>query len=105
MASDTGLFTAGHVSHLRLQVASNHLASLESNPRTYVPALLQEGTQSWTQVALKLKGGPGSFRPISKKPSFTLNMDKWIEGHTYHGLDKFHLNNAVHKLQARTRHW
>ena len=83
------------VPHLKLTVSAKDIDQLRIEPRKYVSATLREGSQEYAEVAIKLKGGSGGFRPIDGKPSFTLNMDKFLEGQKYHGLDKFHLNNSV----------
>ena len=49
----------------------------------------------YTNVAIHLKGGPGSYRQLQDLPAFTLNFDKFAEGQTFHGLKKIHLNNSV----------
>jgi len=42
-----------------------------------------------------LKGAAGSFRSIDQKPAFTLNFDKFISNQSFHGLQKFSLNDSV----------
>jgi spore coat protein H len=42
-----------------------------------------------------LKGAAGSFRGIDDKPSLTVNMDKFVKGQRFHGMDKFHLANSL----------
>jgi spore coat protein H len=79
---------------LTLEISSRHLDQLRRDPRKYVPATLREGTQSWTNVAVHLKGS-GSFRPLDDKPSFTLSFERWSASQRYHGLRKIHLNNSV----------
>jgi hypothetical protein len=46
-------------------------------------------------VAVRLKGGPGSFRPLEDKPAFTVNFGRMAPGQKFHGLKKLHLNNSV----------
>lgn len=66
------------------------------NPREDVRATIREGTRTYTNVAIHLKGSFGSFRPIdSPKPALTLNFDKFAKGQRFHGLQKLHLNNSV----------
>jgi hypothetical protein len=45
-------------------------------------------------VAVKLKGADGSFKPIDQKPCFTVNLDMFKGAERFHGMKKFHLNNA-----------
>lgn len=46
-------------------------------------------------MALKLKGGPGSFRSFEDTPSLTLNFEKFAEGQSFHGVKKLNPNNSV----------
>src|SRR6185369_7291411 len=63
--------------------------------RTSVKAKVKEGGRVYTNVAIHLKGAAGSFRPIDDNPGLTLNFDKFVHGQSFHGLDKFSLNNSV----------
>ena len=42
-----------------------------------------------------MKGNYGTFQAFEKKPSLTLNFDKFNEHQKFHGMDKLHLNNSV----------
>ncbi len=63
--------------------------------RPEVQAIIREGDRVYTNVALHLKGAAGSFQPIERNPSFTLNFDKLVKGQTFHGLEKISLNNSA----------
>ncbi len=55
-----------------------------------------DGTNTYKNVALHLKGSAGSFRSIDDyKPALTLNFDKFTPGQSFHGLQKISLNNSV----------
>ena len=84
----------GAVWRLRLEVASEDLKSLRSNPRQYVHATLREGTNVLRDVAVRLKGS-SSFRSVDGKPSFTADCDRFRAGQRFHGLSKIHLNNSL----------
>ncbi|MBL9168928.1 MAG: CotH kinase family protein [Verrucomicrobiales bacterium] len=68
---------------------------LRQKPRKYVSGRVVEGTRVYTNVSIRLKGGPGSFRPLDERPAFTVNFDRLAPGQTFHGLKKIHLNNSV----------
>lgn len=68
---------------------------MRREPRQPVPAAIQAGSNAFTRVALHLKGGPGSFRPLEDKPAFTLNFSKLNSGQRFFGLQKIHLNNSA----------
>ncbi|MBI3417322.1 MAG: CotH kinase family protein, partial [Verrucomicrobia bacterium] len=89
------IFAQGYIPRIRIQISGAGLESLRQRPRTYVPATLREGNVVYTNVSIRLKGGPGSFRPLDDKPAFTLNFDRLAEGQKFHGLKKIHLNNSV----------
>lgn len=81
---------------LRIQVSETNLASLAREPRVYVPVMIQDGTNHYTDVALHMKGHEGgSFRPMQEKPALTVNFDKFKKDQLFHGLDKIYLNNSV----------
>ncbi len=71
------------------------MASLRNHARKYVRAEIHEGATVYKDVAIRLKGGPGSFRPVDNQPSFTINFDKLAGKQTFHGLKKIHLNSSV----------
>jgi spore coat protein CotH len=56
---------------------------------------LREGDRIYTNIAIHLKSGVGSFRSIDDKPALTLNLSRFASGQRFHGLSKLHLNNSV----------
>jgi spore coat protein H len=89
------IFTKLHIPNLQITLDSDELSKLKSSPREYVRASIREGDRLYTNVAFRLKGGPGSYRDVRDQPSFTINFDKFAEGQTFHGLKKIHLNSSV----------
>ncbi len=98
------LFTEGLIPELRIEIAEAELKTLRQGAtsfvigetRPYVKATLTEtGGVRCENVALKLKGSAGSYRPVDDRPAFTINVDKFETDQTFHGLAKFHLNNSV----------
>lgn len=63
--------------------------------RPSVKATVREGDTVYRDVAVHLKGAAGSFRGIDDEPSLTLNFDKHIKKQTFHGIERFSLNNSV----------
>lgn len=88
-------FKTPRVVHLSLEIAPGDYEALKKEARKYVRATLKEGENTWTNVAVHLKGAAGSFKQIDEKAGLTLNMDKYVDGQHFHGIDKFHLNNSV----------
>jgi spore coat protein H len=62
--------------------------------RPETKATVTDGTRTYNEVAIHLKGAAGSFRPVDDKPGLTLNFDKFVKGQTFHGLEKLSLNNS-----------
>lgn len=96
-------FEAGLVPEIRIEISPEEYKKLQANNRAYVHCNVTETLTTngekketfFTDVGIKLKGAAGSFRPLNDRPALTLNMDKFHRGQSFHGLDKFHLNNSV----------
>ena len=97
------LFASSEVLKIEIEIPAEGIRTLEKyrwrfgqqQDREQVNATIREGGSTYTNVALQLKGAAGSFRSINDKPAMTLNFDKFVDGQTFHGLDKLSLNNSV----------
>jgi spore coat protein H len=85
----------GPVPVFKIEVDKPNLDALRREPRKYVHCTLKVGDQTFKDVGIHLKGAAGSFRQWDDKPALTLNMDHYVRGQLFRGLDKFHLNNSV----------
>ena len=85
----------GPVPVFKIEVDKPNLEALRREPRKYVHCTLKVGEQTFKDVGIHLKGAAGSFRQWDDKPALTLNMDHFVRGQLFRGLDKFHLNNSV----------
>lgn len=85
----------GKVPLLQIAIEKAEADSLRREPRKYVKCTLRVGDQVFKDVGIHLKGAAGSFRGFDDRPALTLNMDKLKNGQSFHGMDKFHLNNSV----------
>ncbi|MCY2966927.1 MAG: CotH kinase family protein [Planctomycetota bacterium] len=97
-------FANGVIPELQIQISDADLQTLRKAPtsfvigeqRPYVHAtIIENGTQRYENVALKLKGSAGSYRHVDDRPALTINVDKYQKDLTFHGLSRFHLNNSV----------
>ncbi len=93
-------FASGYIPRFRIEIPPDGIESLRKNPRTYVRATVREiqpgkPDRVLPDVAIHLKAGAGSFRPVDDRPALTLNVNKFSAGRTFYGLTKFHLNNSV----------
>jgi len=97
------LFDGAWIPRIEIRLAEGAADRLRAEPRTRVPCTLAirplgdegAGPEIHEEVAIRLKGSAGSFQGLDDKPGFTLDMDAWRDGRRFHGLDKFHLNNAA----------
>lgn len=89
------LFVQGEIPKIRLELSEDAMDQLRQKPRKYVSGRVVEGKRIYTNVAIRLKGGPGSFRSLDDRPAFTVNFDRLAPGQTFHGLKKLHLNNSI----------
>jgi spore coat protein CotH len=89
-------FAAEQMPTLRIEISAEDQDLLRRHPKKYVRATVHEGEKVYRDVGVHLKGSKlGSFRPLEEKPSFTLNFDKFVDGQSFHGMDKVYLNNSV----------
>ena len=95
--ADADAFFAGdHISRIEIRLAEGAADRLRDDPRSYVPCTLTiDADAVFEDVAIKLKGAAGSFQGLDDKPGFTVNIDRFRPGARFHGLDRFHLNNAA----------
>lgn len=90
------VFQSTGVHELKLEIDDKAIEKIQAGHRPYVRAKLTElGHASYESIGIKLKGAAGSYQGFDGKPGFTVNMDKYRKKQSFHGLDKFHLNNAV----------
>jgi spore coat protein H len=87
-------FLAGPIPRLELEIKEEDVEALRNEPKRYVEGVIHSEGKLYRGMAVKLKGADGSFRPIDEKPCFTIHTDKFKGGERFHGLKKFHLNNA-----------
>lgn len=87
------LFSERRVRTFKIEVVGTEWEALKKDNRQYVRAVVREGTNIFTNVAVHLKG-MGSFRPLQEKPSFAIRFDKYDATQTYEGLSKLMLNNS-----------
>jgi spore coat protein H len=95
LAQADALFTNLTLLPLSLEIPDAGMASLRRAPREYVRATLREGNVVFSNVAVHLKGGAGSFRRIDDRPGLTLDFNRYDPEGRFHGLKKLHLNNSV----------
>ncbi|HWN94427.1 MAG TPA: CotH kinase family protein [Methylomirabilota bacterium] len=97
------LFTHRVVPRIEIQIPPDSMKVLRDYHQVWrqprperidVKVTVREGNQTYTNVAVHLKGS-FSYQDIDDKPSLTLKFDKFAPGQRFHGLQKIHLNNSV----------
>lgn len=99
------LFTNEVIRTLDIRIAPEDYAKLAQysftrtarhEDRPDVPCTVREGDRTYTNVAIHVKGGLGSFRPLDDEDvSLTLNFGKFVEDQRFHGLKKLSLNSSL----------
>lgn len=89
------IFDQPTVLDFQIQLGRTNLDALREHAREYTAATVTVNGQTFTNVALKLKGAAGSFRPVDDRPAMTLHFGKWVQGRRLFGLRRLHLNNSV----------
>src|SRR4051812_15745453 len=87
------LFSDRRVRTFKIEITGAEFEALKKDNRQYVRGIVKEGTNSFTNVAVHLKG-MGSFRPLNEKPSFAIRFDKYDANQRYEGVSKIMLNNS-----------
>ena len=84
------VFREEHVHELVITLDDEAWAALDADGSTYVPALFDDGTEQ-LEVGLRIKGWSSS-QPLSGKPSFKVDFDRFVDGQRYHGLEALDLH-------------
>ncbi|MFY8052540.1 MAG: CotH kinase family protein [Armatimonadaceae bacterium] len=93
--SDT-YFERGEILRIRVELPPGEVERIMQDGRPYVHGTVVENDRTvYRDVAIKLKGAAGSTRSWDDRPALTINVDKFKKGQSFHGMDKFHLNNSV----------
>ena len=79
---------------IEINISPQNIQHLREKSREYVRAQVKLLDEHLDDVAIHLKG-IGSFRPIDDKPSFTIDLNRFVRGQSFKGLRKLHLNNSI----------
>jgi hypothetical protein len=91
---DWHAFDARFLHHVSIQVAPEHLESLEYDHEQRVPCDLTINGVAIHNAGIRQKGGGGSVSTLEGKPGWSLKFDEFVKGQSYQGLDRLLLNNA-----------
>jgi hypothetical protein len=70
-------------------------ATAPYSPGEYVPADIVFDGEAVGDVGLRLRGRWGSWRSLDGKAGFKIDLNRYVEGQTFHGLEKLTLNNMI----------
>jgi hypothetical protein len=102
-AAGDDLFRDGVVPRLEVEISPEALEILRAYHQVWrqprperidARVTVREGSRTYTNVAVHLKGS-FTYQDIDRRPSLTVNFDKFAPGQRFHGLQKIHLNNSV----------
>lgn len=97
-APDTGcppgawLFDAAAFHTVDIALSPDNQDRLRDEPREWVPATVTVGGKVFDLAAVRLKGN-GSFQPLDDKPSFRIDLDRYVDGQHIDGVDDLVLDN------------
>ncbi len=89
------MFEIDEVHSLEIQLESSEFESLTVDPYTYVPGDIVFDGELVTDVGIRLKGRIGSFRGLDAKAAFKVDLNRYVAGQSFHGLEKLTLNNMI----------
>ena len=82
------------VHSLDLELPEAAISSLRASPTEWVEGTVTFAGQTWTEVALRIKGS-ASFQSIDGKPAWKIKFDEYVPGQRFWGLERLTLNNEV----------
>ncbi len=90
-----------------LLVPPESAASLLAAPQTWAPVHLRFRGRDYGPVGARLKGSD-TFQPYDQKPSWRINIDEFVPGAKFFGLDDLTLNNMTYDasmMHERLAYW
>jgi len=90
------LFGTDRVFSVEIDMSADAAASLGQQPFEYVPVDIRIDEDEWLEdVGIRIKGRIGSYRTLSGKSAFRVDLDRFVEGQRWRGLKGLTLNNMV----------
>ncbi len=88
------LYSLSVLPKFHLTLSDDALASLKTNPRTFVRGTFRYAGKTYKKVGIRLKGHR-SMQGFDRKPAFKLRFDKYKGKQRFLGLRRLTLNNMV----------
>lgn len=87
------LFAQPGVLRLKIELSDSAQEALRKDPKQYVKAVVREGSRSYSDVGVRLKGS-ATFQTIDKKPGLSLKFNEFVKEQEFHGRGRILLNNS-----------
>lgn len=98
------VFSTTTVHTVELAVDDAGVASLQGDPYSYVPATVTVDGEAFDGAGIRIKGRLGSYRDLSGKAAFKVDLGEFGGTGELEGLESFNLNNMVQDC-AFTKEW
>ncbi len=92
------LFGLEQVHLLEITLDAQDRAALEDDPWTHIETDVVFDGELLSSVGLRLKGRYGSYRDLSAKAGFKIDVNRYNEGQTLLGLTHLNINNLVQDI-------
>lgn len=89
------LFTIDRVIPLDITLPRESVESLNADPYTYVEGSIVIDGDELDDVGVRLGGKLGSYRTLSGKAGFKIDLNRYVDGQRYHGLERIVAKNLV----------
>lgn len=94
-SAGNAVFSGQHIHAAELVLEDDAQAALDAAPYEQVRGRLTWDGRDVGDIAVRLRGGDGSFRPLDEKPKWKFEFDAFVEGGRLDGLERLALDNWV----------
>ena len=92
---DSWIFDSWTIHDVAITLPQSSIDALDTAPYTYTEASLSFDGIEFATVGVRLRGKIGSFRALSGKPKFKIDLNQYVEDQRLYGLETLSLNNSV----------
>ena len=93
--SNDHVFDEDVLHEINITIPHSSWAALLNSPYTYMPARAEIDGEYFGDVGVRLRGKIGSFRVLTDKPKMRVDLNQYVQGQRYYGLESVSLNNSV----------
>ncbi len=95
LLDDSWIFSFDQIHEINIKLDNDAWNALFNDPYEYVIGEVTVNGDTLSEVGVRLRGKVGSFRELSGKPKFKIDLNRFIEDQRYWGLETLSLNNSV----------